>query len=455
MLGLMRRGSSACLLLGLLSCSGGGDAAGTGGSTGTTSVTTAPTSEATSPTASGEVETLAATTYGVFVPDLPLAVECEGRELGACEDHKSWCSGPSMVAEVCAPTMLGGPVAYRPLLTECICVDPMAIRIVDLDEDGVDDVAIACREDRVVAWFGGTGRPMACPDMRAATAPSGFAVVDVDLDGQLDMVTLDYAGKLVSVVRGLGGRDFAGQYVVEVEGAASAELDAADLDGDGDTDLVARGTVETRVLLADGAGGFAAGQGRDLAPGCMHGALVDLDGDGRLDLPNYCNAVGLSWHAGVGDATFAEEVLVWASDETPYSFEIADVDGDDWLDLLLLNGEGPRLARGEGSLMFSEVVAIGPAIGALEARAVDLDGEPPLELLLFGDDLHDDELPGLWLLVGDGLGGFELAGMVPIATRFTDLRVGDFTGDGQVDIVATSYVTSAYNSATYLLESAP
>lgn len=57
----------------MLACSGGGDAVGTGGSTGTTSVTTPTTSE-TNPTAGGEVETLAATKYSVFVSDMPAAL---------------------------------------------------------------------------------------------------------------------------------------------------------------------------------------------------------------------------------------------------------------------------------------------------------------------------------------------------------------------------------------------
>jgi hypothetical protein len=268
-------------------------------------------------------------------------------------------------------------------------------------------------------------------------------------------VAIDGEGKLLSVLRGLGGRAFAAQYVLEVEGAASAELDAADLDGDGDADLVARGWTETRVLLADGEGGFVAGQAIARAEGCRHGAPTDLDGDGRLDLPSFCEAIGLSWRAGVGDATFAAEALVLPSDAGAFNFEIADVDGDGQLDLLLVAYDGLKLARGEGPLMFAELAPLGPAIGAWGLRTVDLDGEPPLELLLFGDDHVDDEPPGVWLLVGDGLGGHELAGMQPLRAAFSDLRVGDFTGDGQVDIVATGTSTANYNSATILLESAP
>lgn len=319
----------------------------------------------------------------------------------------------------------------------------------------MDDVAVVCAEDRVVAWFGGTGRPMACPDVLAAANPYSFAVLDVDSDGEPDLVTINSAGTLLSVVRGVGGRNFAPQYLLEVAGAAHPELDAADLDGDGDTDLMTRGETETRVLVSDGKGSFAAGQVLGRPEGCLHGAPVDLDGDGHLDLPSSCPMSGLSWRAGLGDATFAAEALVLMSEVEFQTFTFADLDGDDWLDLLLMASDGLKLARGEGPLMFGALTAIGPVIRVPGLRVADLDGELPLEVLLFGEDYQSDELPGIWLLVGDGLGGYELAGKQSLYVRFSDLQIGDFTGDGQVDIVTASVSTAVYDGAIHLLESAP
>jgi hypothetical protein len=81
-------------------------------------------------------------------------------------------------------------------------------------------------------------------------------------------------------------------------------MDTADVDGDGDVDLVLaehRGNLRIAIWANDGTGTFTEkviGQGHESHLG---GRLVDLDGDGDLDI------VSIAWDK-------SEQVHLWRND---------------------------------------------------------------------------------------------------------------------------------------------
>ncbi len=117
---------------------------------------------------------------------------------------------------------------------------------------------------------------------------SGVAAGDVDGDGWCDLFFCGL-GSQSRLYRNLGNWKF--QDVTESSGVNCAGLDAtgaafADLDGDGDLDLVVNSLGGgTHVFLNDGRGRFT-GTTQTLNPGKggMSLALADIDGDGDLDL---------------------------------------------------------------------------------------------------------------------------------------------------------------------------
>jgi hypothetical protein len=115
----------------------------------------------------------------------------------------------------------------------------------------------------------------------------GGLAVDIDLDGDLDLVTG------VRIIPGLGNGSFGPARGVDLYGSPTA---TADLNGDGWPDIVgtnrAEGGLGIGVVLSDGQGGFEPGfaHQRYTRPGGV--AMLDADGDGRVD-----TVYGDSWHA--------------------------------------------------------------------------------------------------------------------------------------------------------------
>jgi hypothetical protein len=119
---------------------------------------------------------------------------------------------------------------------------------------------------------------------------SGVACGDVDGDGWCDLYFCNLDGPN-QLYRNLGGWKF--QDITASAGVSCSNLDStgaafADLDGDGDLDLVVNSLGQgTHVFLNDGKGRFTESrQNGVLNPGRggMSMALADIDGDGALDL---------------------------------------------------------------------------------------------------------------------------------------------------------------------------
>lgn len=278
------------------------------------------------------------------------------------------------------------------------------------------------------------------------------AAVDIDGDGDLDlMIAREHRANILLVNDGAGR--FSNQSAERIPQAPhdSEEVGIADIDGDGDPDVivVSEDDMIHELYLNDGAGVFTGEPARIPVTSVANGlALGDIDGDGDIDVILANNGQELALiNDGAGRFVHETATRLPAVGDVTQDATLGDVDGDGDLDLVLGN-EGPsRLLLNDGTGAFTDAArsALPVRAAAEETRDVelgDVDGDGDLDLFLgnvrfwvAGAVLQNR------LLINDGAGNFadQTADRLP---QHGDSTVdGDFVdldGDGDLDLLTAN-----------------
>ena len=163
----------------------------------------------------------------------------------------------------------------------------------DFNSDGHLDVATADTgywwgdSHAVVALGDGTGALASVVHVPATSGGPADSVIagDVNADGRADLVTTSIAEDTVRVLLGDGAGGFAPDAAYPT-GAHPMAVDLAEFNGDGRVDIITansvRGTVS--VLLGAGGGTFHNAVSRPAGSNAVDVAVGDFDGDGRADV---------------------------------------------------------------------------------------------------------------------------------------------------------------------------
>jgi hypothetical protein len=281
----------------------------------------------------------------------------------------------------------------------------------DLDLDGWLDLA-TMNEDtadlRVLMNLGdGTG---SFADFLQPTTPIGAGASpnepgDFDNDGWADVAVCNGSEGTVSIVLGNGDGTFSPEQVVAMGGGPHG-IAALDVDGDADTDLVTANFVPGNLTLTlnNGAGVFAPATGFDSGSGWEWTVTSgDMDNDGITDLVvGVRNPDEIRILRGVGNGTFSFGSARAAGGE-PWMLVVGDLNGDGNLDVTSANGGSGNgaILLGNGNATLQPAVTHGIVGAAISTDLGDLDGDGDLDWILasFGGARWD-------LYSNDGAGAF-------------------------------------------------
>ena len=216
---------------------------------------------------------------------------------------------------------------------------------VDLNKDGVIDLAGPFNGSLGVMLGNPDGTFRPAVSFAAGVNPKAAVAADFNRDGNRDLAVLNSGSATdpggVSVLLGTGSGQF-GTAATYAVGANPRTLATADVNGDGKPDLiVATGIPSSKnyqvsVLLGNGDGTFQARFNVPLplgeTPNAM--ALVDLDGDGNIDIvvSDCCSDSTTSYLRGNGDGTFQAPIAFYVGN-SPRSIVVGDWNGDNKPDL--------------------------------------------------------------------------------------------------------------------------
>jgi hypothetical protein len=231
--------------------------------------------------------------------------------------------------------------------------------------------------------------------------------------------------------------------LLETKGETSASASLGDIDADGDLDIVmARGRhwpLDNLILRNDGKANFTTGKMPSAADRTYSAALADLDGNDTLDLVvsnDRPDRKVIYLNDGRGNYRAAG---TFGRPEWPTRYiTVADLNGDRRPDIIVANrSSNPAkpvpsyVCLNDGQGAFPVEIPL-PTQSATIIVAADLDGDGKVDLLV----PHRDGGQGL-IFWNDGTGQFAAASM-PFGPKNSTARAavaGDVDGDGMLDLV--------------------
>ncbi|HVS17284.1 MAG TPA: VCBS repeat-containing protein, partial [Planctomycetota bacterium] len=209
----------------------------------------------------------------------------------------------------------------------------------DLDGDGIDEIVVAGDQLFVVPNGGGFAH-LGVPWAASQGKHDFVAAADLDGDGDLDLVS-NWGPNLRTHVND-GSHGFqVGSYVQDL--GAWSEFALGDFDGDGTPDVARLLSSKVRVRLGDGAGGW--GAAKDFPLSSPQGPLrtADIDGDGVLDLVVRRMSKGVpNIHFGTGDGAFGSAVSLAGHyhDVYTYGYGLLQLDDDPASEVVVADEHG-------------------------------------------------------------------------------------------------------------------
>jgi hypothetical protein len=331
------------------------------------------------------------------------------------------------------------PVSARPSLST----------IADVTGDGRPDLVgcLAFNASMVVvpqAPGGGVDSQLPFDHMQldATGFPLHPFVGDIDGTGRIALFALSGGGDRVNVWVSKPTGELAGARNYNTSLPIASWLEGADFDGDGDFE-VATGSYDDNhlVLMGRDANGKLVTEATiDLGFGIYQLKAKDLDGDGKIDL-----VVGV--HGGIkllhnlstpGHYNFellpASPVTI-ASGDFPFGIVVADLDGDNHLDIAVCDyaGGGVHVVPGtETPFSFGTETVVQLGGGPVDVVAADFTGDGVIDLAVSRATAGD--IVGL-RNVG---GSFVQYLTQPVGQTPNYLVTADFNRDGRADLVVSN-----------------
>lgn len=280
-------------------------------------------------------------------------------------------------------------------------ISAISVHTGDIDGDGDIDV-LGCSYIAYfgkIGWYENTDGLGQFSSIRAISINSGddhptsVYAVDIDGDNDLDVIASfsSFNGKIIwyENLNGLG--NFGGPNTISLDVEGAGGVFASDIDGDGDMDVLSASFYDDKVAWyenTDGLGNFSA---QKIISSNANGAssvyAADLDNDGDMDvMAALFVADDIVWYENTdGLGTFGSEQLITSNANEASSVHAADLDGDGDLDVISASRDDSKVAYyintdGLGAFGSQQIITTNRP-GANSVFAADINGDNKMDVL--------------------------------------------------------------------------
>ncbi len=296
-------------------------------------------------------------------------------------------------------------------------VNTTSVYASDLDQDGDLDVLSASIDDDKVAWYENDGNGNFGTQQIITTQADGANAVyaaDLDQDGDMDVLSasLSYTDQIqIAWYENEGSGNFADQQIITTEANVAQDVYAADLDNDGDLDVLSASLGDDKIAWYENEGDGSFGEQQPLttpASGALDVYASDLDQDGDMDVLFASGSFSynkIAWYENEGSGHFGTQQIITTEADGATSVYAADLDNDGDTDVLSASRFDDKIAwyENQGTGNFREQLVTTDAYYTQAVYAADLDNDGDMDVLSASGNFVDGRIT--WY-ENDGSGNF-------------------------------------------------
>lgn len=321
-----------------------------------------------------------------------------------------------------------------------------SVYAVDLDNDGDIDVLSASSSDDTISWFKNDGSGNFIEQAVITSSANGvYAVIsaDIDNDGNMDVISSNLDSSTISWYKNNDNGTFTEQSPISITSDGVTGIHASDLDNDGDMDIIAACYSSDSVEWFENNGDGTFSSKIIISDALYNITSVyasDLDNDGDSDILQAAVLSNtLTWYKNNDDKTFADSAIIQSSIHTGSVIKAADLDSDGYQDIILSSWSLGTITwyHNNGDGTFTEEIPVSNASPFVtDIHTVDIDNDGDIDIV--SANSHDNVDAVIYYLNnGDGTfsGYFIIANDVFGASS---VFAADLDNDGDMDIISSS-----------------